>query len=633
MTNSMKTIKTNKLGKYLFWLGPFLLAVGLTSGLVSGNWGIIPLVFLIMGTVISGLWIVLQSQRNQWWNRRSTQASTNALIATVAVFVILGLINFLGTRYNLRQDLTEAQLFTLAPQSKELVRSLPQSVKVWIFDVNRNPQDRELLENYRRQSANFQFEYIDPQAQPTLANKFTVKNYGEVYLESGDNRQLVQTLNVNERLSEVRLTNRLQQITNTTTTSVYFLQGHGEQVMTSGEGGISQAIQSLDDRNYIALPLNLVEKSQVPEDADVVVVASPKRELFDNEVKALQDYLNGGGNALLMIDPNTETNLNSLLQEWGINLDNRLAVDVSGTGVGLGPAVPLVTNYGQHPITKEFGDGISFYRLARPLEINPVAGIEAISLLQTKPYPQSWAESDQKSEKLDFDPETDNPGPLTLGVALTKTIPATTNPTPSASPTPSPTIEGETNPTPSPTPSPTIEGETNPSPSPTPSPTIEGETNSTPSASPTPTPSPTIEGETNPTPSPTPSPTIEGETNSTPSASPTPSPTIEGETNPTPTTAEKPEEPQIESRLVVIGDSDFATDGLFQQQLNGDVFLNSVTWLSQQDQQPLSIRPKEEKNRRINLNIVQANLLTLSSLLLIPLMGLATAAIIWWRRR
>ncbi|HYW20747.1 MAG TPA: Gldg family protein [Nodularia sp. (in: cyanobacteria)] len=572
----MKIIKKNQLVKYLFWLGPFSIAVGLTSGLVSGNWGIIPLVFLIAGTVISGLWIVLQSQKNQWWNRRSTQVSTNALISIVAVFVILGLLNFLGTRYNLRQDLTEAQLFTLAPQSQELVRGLPQSVKVWVFDVNRNPQDRELLENYRRQSENFQFEYIDPQANPTLANKFGVKNYGEVYLESGDNRQLVQTLTVDERLSEIRLTNRLQQITTTTTSSVYFLQGHGEQVMTSGQEGISQAIQGLVDRNYIALPLNLVEKSQIPEDADVVVVAGPKRELFDNEVKALQDFLNRGGNALLMIDPDTETNLDSLLQEWGINLTNRLAVDVSGTGVGLGPAVPIVTDYGQHPIAKEFGNGLSFYRLARPLEITPVAGIAATPLLQTKPYPQSWAESDLKSEKLEFN-QTDIPGPLTLAVALTKTIPATTNPTPS--PTPSPSEE----------------------------------TNPTPLASPSPSPS--------------------DETNPTPTASPTPSPTMEGETNSTPSTEDKSKEPQIESRLVVIGDSDFATDGLFQQQLNGDVFLNSVTWLSQQDQQPLSIRPKEEKNRRINLNIVQANLLTLSSLLLVPLMGLVTAAIIWWRRR
>ncbi|MBH8552949.1 Gldg family protein [Nostocaceae cyanobacterium CENA357] len=573
----MKTIKRKKIWQYLFLFGPFLFVVGLTSGLVSGNWGAISLAFLIAGIVVSGLWVLWQSQKSNWWKSRSTQAGTNALVAILAVLVILGLINFLGTRYHLRADLTETQLFTLAPQSRELVRGLQQPVKIWIFDVNRNSQDRELLENYQRQSSNFQFEYVDPQVRPGLAEKFGVKDYGEVYLESGDKRQLVQTVNENERLSEVRLTNRLQQTTTSTTAQVYFLQGHGEHPISTGEGGISQAAQGLSDKNYTTSPLNLTENPKVPEDAAVVVVAGPKRELFDAEVKALQNYLNGGGNLLLMIDPNTDPNLNSLLQEWGVRLDNRLAVDVSGAGVGLGPAAPIITEYGQHPITKDFGQGISFYRLARPLEITPVAGIEATPLLRTKPYPNSWAESDLQNEKLEFNPDKDLKGPLTLGVALHKKLPAKAQSSPTS--------------------------------------------------------------QASPTASPLPSPTTEGQASPTPSAAPTPSPTTEGQPNPTPSiaatpsTEKKSEQPATEARLVVLGNSDFATNGLFQQQLNGDVFLNSVTWLSQQDQQPLSIRPKEPNNRRINLTNVQASLLTLSSLLILPLIGFVTAAVIWWRRR
>ncbi|MBG1261472.1 ABC transporter, partial [Nostoc sp. BAE] len=107
-------------------------------------------------------------------------------------------------------------------------------------------------------------------------------------------------------------------------------------------------------------------------------------------------------------------------------------------------------------------------------------------------------------------------------------------------------------------------------------------------------------------------------TSPAPSAPPTPTPSSQTAT---------------ESRLVVLGNSEFATDGLFQQQLNGDVFLNSVTWLSQQEKQPLSIRPKEPKNRRITLTTTQANLLILSSLLVLPLIGFAIAVIIWWKRR
>ncbi|BCL33784.1 GldG family protein [Nostoc sp. MS1] len=600
----MKTIQQNKLWQYLFWLGPFLIVAGLTSGLVSETWGTLTLGLLIVGIVIIGLWLVWQSQRSQWWNRRSTQAGTNALVATVAVLVILGLINFLGSRYQLRADLTEGQLFTLSPQSQQLVQNLKQPVKVWVFDITQNPQDQQLLENYRRKGNNFQFEFVNPQNKPGLAERFGVKNYGDVYLESGNKRRLVQTLNVNERLSEIRITNGLQQIISDRTAKVYFLQGHGEHPITEGEGAISQAVQALTDKNYNSSPLNLVENPKVPDDADVVIVAGPKRGLFDNEVKALQEYLNRGGNALLMIDPSTNPNLNSLLQEWGVRLDDRLAVDVSGTGAQLGPATPIVTDYGQHPITKEFGKGISFYQLARPLEITPVAGVESTPLLKTKPYPDSWAESDLKDENLQFNADKDLKGPLTLGVALTRKLPAPSTTTPQASPTPSPTTQSQASPTASPTPSPITRGETRPA-IPTASPTTP--------ASPTPTTSPTT-----PT-SPTPTASL-----TTP---PTPSATV------TPPTEPKPTKIATESRLVVIGNSDFVTNNIFQQQLNGDVFLNSITWLSQQDQQPLSIRPKEPKNRRLNLSTSQATLLTLSSLFALPLLGLVVAAAIWWKRR
>ncbi|MEH2197687.1 GldG family protein [Nostoc sp.] len=603
----MKIVAKKKLWKYLFWLGPFLIAVGLTVGLVSEQWGLIPLAFLVTGIAISGLGIIWQSYETNWWKRRSTQAGTNALVATLAVLAILGLINFLGTRYHLRADLTESQLFTLAPQSRELVSVLPQPVKVWVFDINQNPQDRELLENYQRQSSKFKYEYIDPQARPGVAEKFGVKDYGEVYLESGEKRQLVQTVNQNERLSEIRLTSRLQQLTNSTTAKVYLLQGHGERQLSPGKDAISQAIQGLGDKNFTTSPLNLGETSKVPQDASVVIVAGPKRGLFEGEVKALQEYLNRGGDLLLMIDPNTDPKLNSLLQEWGVRLDNRLAVDVSGESVvGLGPAAPLVTEYGQHPITKDFGNGNSFYPISRPLEITSVPGVQATPLLRTKPYPKSWAESDLQSEKLEFNEGKDQKGPLTLGVALTRKQAAKSASIPQASPTPSPL----------------------------PSPTTQGKATSTPSASrntpqASPLPSPTTQGKATSNPSPS---------RKTPQASPLPSPTTQGKATPTPTPAATASpipssQTATESRLVVLGNSSFATDGLFQQQLNGDVFLNSVTWLSQQDQQPLSIRPKEPKNRRITLTTTQGNFLILSSLLILPLIGFAIAVLIWWKRR
>ena len=536
----------NKLWKLVFWLGPFFLAAGLTVGLISEKWRIIPLLLIIIGLIICGLWVIVQSQQNKWWQKRSTQSGTNAFVATLSVLVILGLINFLGIRYHLRLDLTDSQLFTLSPQSRELVSNLPETMKVWLFSKEQNIQDRELLDNYHRQSNKFKFEYVDPQLKPGIAEKFGVKDYGEVYLEFQNKRQVVQIISENERLSEVKLTARLQQITSSKTAKIYFLQGHGEHPLSASKGAISQAIQGLIDKNFITSGLNLAEQPQVPDDAAVIVVAGPQKELLTGEVTALQNYLNRGGNLLLMIDPNTNPKIDTILKDWGVRLDNRLAIDTSGANLQLGPAAILVTEYGQHPITKDFGKNISVYPLTRPLEIDSVSGIESMVLLKTKPYPSSWAESDQKSEKLEFNEGKDLKGPLTLGVALTRKLSNQTSPTPTPIPTNSPTP--------------------------------------------------------------------------IPTNSPTPIPIN------SPATAK-------ESRLVVFGNSNFAVDGLFGQQLNGDVFLNSVSWLSQQDQQLLSIRPKEPKNRRIIISTFQANLLTISALFLLPLIGLVTGFIIWWKRR
>ncbi|NJM64109.1 MAG: hypothetical protein HC849_34585, partial [Oscillatoriales cyanobacterium RU_3_3] len=180
------------------------------------------------------------------------------------------------------------------------------------------------------------------------------------------------------------------------------------------------------------------------------------------------------------------------------------------------------------------------------------------------------------------------------------------------------------------------------SPSPTTSPTTS------PTVSPT-SPSPTTSPTTSPTsPSPTESPTASPISYSvivaqeaTPPAVPTESPTASPTPleSPTPTTSPSPIptitaplDAQKVSRMVVIGTSQFAANGWFDQQLNSDVFLNSVSWLSKPDQQSFSISPKKSTNRRINMTVVQVGLLVLAWLIW-PLLGLIIGGTLWWQRR
>src|SRR5919202_4960274 len=607
----MKTIKKkpkNNYLKYLFWLGPILSIMGLSARVVAGEWSPISSGLLIAGLAIIALWLILIGSSPGFWGRRSTQAGTNAIIATLAMIVILGLINFLGIRYGQRIDFTENQLFTLSPLSQRVVRTLQQPMKVWVFSPSPNPTDLELLRNYRRYGSKLDYEFVDPQLKPGLAQQFNVKLPGEVHLKYGQKQKLVQTVNEADRLSEIKLTNSIEQLMSDRIDKVYFLQGHGERPLDEIEGGLSQALSTLKDKSFTALPLNLAERSEIPKDASLVVVAGPKRALFEPEVLALNNYLLTGGSLLLMLDPEVNAGMDSLLADWGVKLDRQIVIDASGQGrvVGLGPATPLVTTYGNHPITKDFGNNYSLYPVAQPMEVTPVQGATETPLLRNND--QSWAESTPEKQPLQFDPQSDRPGPLTLGVALTRKAQP-----PSALPTPKP--QATTSPGASPSPSASPQGQAKASPTPTPQATTS------PGASPSPSASPQAQAKASPTPTP----------QATTSAGASPSPT--GLASPSLANQGQTEKRTSESRLVVLGNSSFSTNGWFEQQLNGDVFLNSVSWLSKRDDQTLSIRPKEQKNRRINLTPVQAGVLSWTGLFIIPLLGLMTAGVMWGRRR
>jgi ABC-type uncharacterized transport system involved in gliding motility, auxiliary component len=102
---------------------------------------------------------------------------------------------------------------------------------------------------------------------------------------------------------------------------------------------------------------------------------------------------------------------------------------------------------------------------------------------------------------------------------------------------------------------------------------------------------------------------------------------------PTPGDSPKPADaPKPETRVVVFGDSDFVTNGYLGIPGNRDLFLNSVNWLAQQENL-ISIRPKDPEDRRVTLTSDQAKLIFWLSILIIPGLILAAGVQTWWRRR
>lgn len=98
--------------------------------------------------------------------------------------------------------------------------------------------------------------------------------------------------------------------------------------------------------------------------------------------------------------------------------------------------------------------------------------------------------------------------------------------------------------------------------------------------------------------------------------------------------AEKPAEPapKPESRVVGIGDSEFASNSVIGVQGNRDFFMNTINWLAQQENL-IAIRPKEPEDRRLTLTADAQSRLMMLSLLIIPGLVFATGVYNWYRRR
>lgn len=87
-----------------------------------------------------------------------------------------------------------------------------------------------------------------------------------------------------------------------------------------------------------------------------------------------------------------------------------------------------------------------------------------------------------------------------------------------------------------------------------------------------------------------------------------------------------------ETRIVAIGDSDFASNMAIGISGNRDFFMNSMNWLSQQENL-IAVRPRQPEDRRLTLTADQQNRIMILSLFIIPGLVFATGVYTWWKRR
>ena len=450
---------------------------------------------------------------------RQTKYAAYAATYIIIVLAVLAAVNVLANRYNKSYDATSNKRYSLSDQTVKIVKGLKQDANITYFAQSaRFREARDQLDLYANLSPKVHVKYVDPDKEPNLAREANIKNYGTTIVQIGANK------NDAKSLTEEGITGAFIRDLKNTTRTVCFATGSGEhQIDNSERTGYSRFKELLGKEEYTAKSISLLQTAEVPSDCTVLVVAGPSGDYLQPQVDAIKKYVEGGGRALLMLDPPLKMGrseiadndaLAAVLQGWGVTPDKNLILDLNPIGqvVGVGPQVALVTAYDSHPIVNEMKGTATGFPLSRSLEVKNGDKTTVGKLFSSSDT--SLATEKLNSPNVDPGDPKNKKGPLTLAAAGTYNT---------------------------------------------------------------------------------------GKENS-------------------------------QGRFVVVGSSEWLANSFLGFNGNRDLALNAMNWLSS-DEDLISIRPKEQEDRRITMTNAQLNWVRITSQFVFPLAVVLAGLSVWWRRR
>ncbi len=449
---------------------------------------------------------------------RQARFGATASLYTLVVLAALVLMNWLANRYNKTYDTTSNKRFTLSQETQKVVGGLKQNVTITYIDkASGFNTAKGMLDRYANLSPKIHVQYVDYQKQPTVARAYGLRYPGTAYVELGQRREEAKAV-TEEGITGAFLKD-LKGVR-----KVCVVSGSQEHSLDGTDSnGLSQLKTLVERDNYQTQSITLVDKTAVPSDCNVLLIAGPSSDYPANEVAAIKTYVENGGRAMILLDPPLDfksehitenAGLAALLESWGVTEDKDLVLEQNPMGqlFGFGPEIPLVSSYESHPIVNDLKNAFTGFPVARSLQIKNTDKVTNQKLFSTSG--NAIATTKLATNEVNPSDPNNKKGPFVLGVAGTYNT---------------------------------------------------------------------------------------GKANNS-------------------------------GRFVVIGSSGFLDNGMLGFQSNRDLALNSINWLSS-DEDLISIRPKEAEDRRLNVTQRQMNVFAYSTLIALPLLVIIGGVSIFLKRR
>jgi ABC-2 type transport system permease protein len=329
------------------------------------------------------------------------------IIELIITIVIIILLNFIGSSYYYRFDLTSEKRYTLSPATKEILDSLDDVVYIKVYLDGELPSGflrmktaiRELLDEFRWYSpTNIRYDFIDPlkDEDPGIRRNITAQLYktglqptniqvkqkdgstmqkiifpGAIISYSGvdvavnllkNNPGVNAEINLNNSIQslEYEFISMIRNLNSKEVEKVAFIEGHGElDELQTGDITKSLANFYQVDRGTIGGKYGCLDNYRA------VIVAKPTQRFSEGDKFVIDQYIMNGGKVLWFIDV-VKVSLDSLLDGSTfafyspVNLDDQLF----RYGVRINP--DLIKDIQCHviPVNKGLAGGSPQWRLS-----------------------------------------------------------------------------------------------------------------------------------------------------------------------------------------------------------------------------------------------------------------------------
>lgn len=313
----------------------------------------------LISTFLSATFLMI---RGRTLSHKSIQYR-NLQLGVAGLIIFSVLVGWSGTTIGGRLDLTEDKLFTMSPATSQILAQLDDILTVEVFESDEPPPQIKLvtrdvndfLDDFVASSdgkvrlvKRFPADNEEEARKASLAGvppiQFNRRSQSELQITTGylglamtyiDQREVLPYISTVDGF-EYRLASLANKMLQEQKKTVGFFSGHGEKTAAAGfqtfAGLLSDAYEVVD------IP---IEEDVAPDlsGIDVVIVGGPNRHIPVLAADALRQYIDSGGQAMLMIDSVlvdqsrliAQPNMNSFGQfpaEYGVVVENDLVFDM-----------------------------------------------------------------------------------------------------------------------------------------------------------------------------------------------------------------------------------------------------------------------------------------------------------------